>query len=348
MPHFKILDFILHAENVNSVQQGEVTLLSGNFTVTAAPVAVVMAKSFLLFTMYANSSSPQNGHIYGDLNAVNQITFGRANNGALDVFIRWYLIEFKAAYGINVQRGLQSMAGVTTANCALAAVNLSTSWVILSHCNNGTAIGPGTFGKGVLTAVNNMQIVLGANGGAQAQTAWQVIDYPDCTVQTVARVVPALNAVDDNAIVAVNTDKTAIFTGAWANSGSALAQDLPRVYLLNGATLRYERLAAAIAIDAHSYIVSFTKNERVVHLVDSMAAGAFTKTSALSVTVDMACSVPAGIGMQSCYCDGNTAGDPQDDYCVRGYLTGASLTAQRTNRGGLQACYYSFDVIQFC
>jgi hypothetical protein len=94
--------------------------------------------------------------------------------------------------------------------------------------------------------------------------------------------------------------------------------------------------------------VSFTKNERVVHLVDSMAAGAFTKTSALSATVDMACSVPAGIGMQSCYCDGNTAGDPQDDYCVRGYLTGASLTARRTNRGGLQACYYSFDVIQFC
>ena len=110
-----------YSATLEQVQIGTVTVSGTSQTVPISDVTD--SKSILIFnlTTHSTTSGPQDTHVRGQLNCssgvCDEISFARYGSGD-SVTIRWQVMEFTDASGINVLRGIDTHSSLTGNNPA--------------------------------------------------------------------------------------------------------------------------------------------------------------------------------------------------------------------------------------
>jgi hypothetical protein len=289
----------------NGVQTGVVTMPGGS---TAATVAITSVNTNNTFVI-CNPLISKNGNgavasefVTCELTGPTTLTI---TNGAADSteVVRWYVVEFSS--GVTVQRGLVPtatyLAGTATVNVAIAAVNLATTFVLISaRTAYGGADADEQFTPTAqLTTTTNLQLTRSETGTALA-VAWQVIQINSAAVQSgTASIAKNTTSITATLGPAVDTTKTfLVFTGnASTKAVGVESKYLTTGEITNATTLTFTRAVAANGaggqVDIAWFAVSMTDRTAVQSNTNTTPnPGTTTMNATLGTPVVINRSVP--------------------------------------------------------
>jgi hypothetical protein len=251
------------AAQLKGLQSGTATVAGGATLTVTLPTAVDTTKAFLVFGTAESTGDPLDGHVSGQLTgAGTTITFQQAG-GAASVDIKYYVVEFSS--GVSVQRGSIDIATGDVFDVALAAVDTTKSFPLISFRSAGANFNCNDFVRAKLTSGTNLQLssnVATCGTVATSVVEWQVVEYQDASVQT-GDVTFAATDLSAGATLApaVNTAKSWLIYSyeATADVTPDIGQYLVRGLLSGPTTLAFDRNnAGGTGLSLTWYLVEFT------------------------------------------------------------------------------------------
>jgi hypothetical protein len=229
---------------LKSVQQnGTATIAAGSTSTTAAiPVSVVIAKTFLVFSVACDTGSTNTGgrgSCSGYISATNQLTFTRYASGSdTAVSINWFLVEYTS--GVTVQQGSASNTGLATA-VTVTSVTLAKAWAeAYTHGENSWDYGGCQMIRADLTAATTL--TLRSSVATNANTVrWQVIEHDTASVQKKTGTLVDGTATTDVTVTSVTMASTFVRGNSSPFSGFGSPEFSPRWFLQSATNLRFVR-----------------------------------------------------------------------------------------------------------
>lgn len=280
---------------LHHVEAGSTTLAAGSAsqTVTLTTTLTALANAFLVFGMQPAAAAPQFGQVSGQIASTTQIQFQRttaASSPAITIY--YYVAEFSS--GVTVQRGSNFLVSVTPLDITLSTVDLSKSFAIITHRNEGNDFDRTDHVRGKLTSATNLQLDMTEGGGT---CEWQVVEFTGAAVE-----------IGDFTFATGDTSKpittTASTTGAWllfnyelVGTGALPAEDQYLRGRITGANqVTIDRVGIGPTITGCYYLVSFSDGTTVQEVIPAQFGTGDTQkdTTITSVTVANCIVMAAG------------------------------------------------------
>ena len=248
---------------LNLLQNGSVTLGSGDTSVTVTITSVTTANAYLVFSCRFNQVTPAAGGLQGVITNSTTLTFSRNTSGNAFV-IEWYVAEFSS--GISVQRGIVTLITATaTYDITINAVTLARAFIVLGgQKGSGSTYGADDYARAELTSTTNLQITFSQVGGGGPTVAWQVIEDTDGDISAQRGLVTITenNLSVTDTITAIDTAKSfLVFTFRSPDqSDGNMARRLVRGRITSTTQLTFDRDASgnSINVDISWEVVEFT------------------------------------------------------------------------------------------
>jgi len=205
---------------VESVQSGEVEITTGNSSITDALIAVTKNKSFMMFSYKGDEATDDSRDIcvHGVITNGTTLTFNTQDNITGTITIRWFVVEFSATSGGNVQHGSLSYASDPD-DITISAVVLANTFPIISHSNNSSNLNERNFFSLEFTSTTNLRVE-GSNPADNQQIAWQVVENPNWDVTRYTDTMAIGDSLEDLTITAVILAETFLITSNFLDSGN--------------------------------------------------------------------------------------------------------------------------------
>lgn len=254
---------------VRSVQEGTYASTGSGATVVAI-TPVDPDRSFVLYDVRGDGADHGDAVVRVHLTSDDALTITRATDTVVPptVTVQWTVVEY--ACGVRVQRGETSGASATTMDVAIAEVDLSQTFALVSMTPAPTTGAPGAAAHVTtsLPTATTLRLRGGVGLPASSTYAWQVIEFStpgDARVQRVTGTLAAGAASTTTALSsAVAPDRTAVFGGATGASGP-LAGLAARPSLSGGTGVAWNRSTATQAVDTAAWVVEFADGTTVQH-----------------------------------------------------------------------------------
>lgn len=312
--------------------------------------STVTAGSTILIVTYRAASGAGSATINWELTDGDTITVSRTSTTG-DIVVYWTLLSFSS--GVTVQHKSISLGvSSTTATVAVTAVTSGKAWIISGGVNHSSAGTPTrSWGKWEFDSTTLIRVTRQFQDGSDSAVyKCQVIDYDNCTVQTVTGSLSGSTATtDDKTITSVDTAKTALWGTMESNSATYILDHYWDAFLTSATNLRLERNGSgSITLSYVVYVVEFTGTESVQsNAVSHADATSTVNTTITAVTLAQSVAMMTGVchrGMSS----GRSATNVNSEqrHIVSSELTSTTNhQSVRSNNSGAQA--YHSQVIQF-
>jgi hypothetical protein len=280
---------------LKSVQTGTFTISGGSTTATIT--AVDTTKAFLVFGVSEDTATGNgyDGQITGQITNSTTLTFSRVGNYNPGPTVKWYVAEFTS--GVSVQRGNVNLAGATTGNATLTAVDTTKSFPIVSFRTAGnTPWNSNDFLKAKITTTTNLELALQANGDGTAVAEWQVVEY-SCAAVTSGDISFAAGDSSKTATVSISDLSKAwpIYTyNSASGTTTNIGQKLVRGQITNATTLTFDRNNTGQTMNLTWYLVQFTDATTVQYGSAAFTPAATTQVDVTITSVDTTKSLAAG------------------------------------------------------
>lgn len=337
--------------DVNSIQTGTVDIASSSASVTDTITAVTKAKSFLVFQYESadTGDNPQNNFVRGTITNSTTLTFTRANNPAVAITIRWWVVEFTAGSSTTVQHGTRTITG-TTDNVTITALTLANSFPLVTW-SSAHAGSPGTDDHltAELTTTTNLQF---RRVGTQTLIAdWQVIENANWTVTKYTDSMITTDTTEDTPVTAVTLAD--VWLVGYEEPQSVVAAPGGDSFL------RWQFTSTTNIQATRATTVSYNSN-LLYHVIDGgglfaaqhfqsevIGAAASSNTTALSPNIDTAKSIiKNNCGFPS-YSTKSSIDDDGRNTCVKHQINSASEVQQERVNNPTPTAITDFDVIDF-
>ena len=274
---------------LDSIQSGTTVLAGGSTSTTATISSVDMSRAFLTFSIRGNDTSPENMSVGGRLSNATTVAFDRIGTSG-DVTIEWSVVEFTT--GVTVQRGTVTPGGSTT-NVAIAAVDLTKSFPLVSMRASGVIYEGEDWVRARLTSNTNLELATDGTFGNVID--WQVIEYNDADVQSGSVSFGTGTSSQSATIAAVDPAKSWLIYNYRSTDGTTtnIGQKLVRGRVTNATTLTFDRSATGQTIDLEYFVVEFSDATTVQSASAALSASATTRNVA-TTAVDPARSIAVG------------------------------------------------------
>lgn len=285
---------------LRSVQSGQTThALSGMSTIPVTPVDPT--SSFVLASARSTANEPADSTVTVVLaGGGTDIEISRTTDDPSPdpVIVAWSLVEYDC--GVSVQRGTTSGDGSDAIDVAIATVDPSSSFALVTTSAPATATdfdGDDVFAAGV-TAANTLSISggPGVNFDAGRTFAWQVVSFDDPADIDVQTVTGTLAIGESSAILTIPTpadpSTTFLLTGATTtSSGVDIGERLIRTHLVDSTSIEVSRGVAGDAISVSVQVVTLLDGSTVQHGTVDLLSG-FPATTVAIEPVDATRSTP--------------------------------------------------------
>ncbi|MGI9600442.1 MAG: DUF2341 domain-containing protein [Acidimicrobiales bacterium] len=272
---------------LGSVQNG--TTLHAIDGVVSIPITPVdPSSSFLMLSARSSGNEPVAAAVRGTLTAGGTLVEleRRTDAGVPEpLSVAWSVIEYPC--GLTVQRGSASGTGSAQINATIAAVDMTSSFVLSTSSAEPTATDFDADDLFIteLTSPTNLRIRSEAPAvfDSLRQFSWQVVTFDDDADIDVQRVSMTLGAgtAADTAVLASPVDPATTFllTGtASVGSGPAIGDRMVRSHLSSPTTIDVSRQITGVPVEVHVQAVTLRDGSTVRHGTVDFTAGQASRT----------------------------------------------------------------------
>lgn len=345
MTHFldHILDATIGADTqYKNLQTGEITISAGNTSATEVFMTPLTLDKSLLFFNYSHSYTLFNANssnVRGRLSSTTQLKFSRAATLG-NVYIRWFILEFKASSGIVVQRGTKLLTGTTT-DVTISSSTLTNSFPVISWQSYGGLYSSPHIVSAELTSATNLRLTTYATDTHYVD--WQVIYNP---LWTVAKYTGALTGTTLNTtITAINLSEAMLISSAAASNSTTISgTKIPYAYFSSATNILATRTDSSLNLDMIYHVITSSRF-RNLHYQYNISAGNTTATQTTSsFTVANAILIMTGMSV----CDALTSSSTSnaDDLKIKHKINSATQI-QADKIGSAFGANFAVSVIDF-
>jgi hypothetical protein len=269
-----------HPSPLARVQRGMTTIAAGAASQRVTVLQLDPARAFLVFGTRFDSSAPSDSQVAGQITGATELTFTRAGaTGATAIVVYYYVAEFQS--GVQVQRGSTTLSS-TTVTAALANVDLTKTFPLVTYRNTGATYGKDDFVRAKVTSASQLTLentLATPNGVAE----WQVVSFDGATVQS-----GDLTMADTDATVVANvqpvdpTKTWVLFSYDLSTLTSGAAQLMLRGKIDTPTQIGFRRSGSAAGATLSWYAVSFNNGTTVQSATTLLGDTATTATLALA------------------------------------------------------------------
>lgn len=324
---------------IESIQTGEDTMLSGNNSKDVTITAVITAKSFLLFTYKnAESSSARNdvNQAQGYILNSTTIRFSTNANVSATMTFRWYVVEFKATSSATVQHINNQTASGTTNNHTITAVNLSNAFPIITSESAGAAWDEKAYPSIEITTTTNLQVIYAAVNSSVYSA--QIINNPRWTVAKYTHSLGTTSGIQDKTITAITLADIALLASGRPTSSFTISADKYWKFgMWDTTTIRYYRFSGGSeAWSFIAYVVDGNGDFTARHVEsDTIFNGSATGTNTITALTDYTKAVLIAGSADACTGCPLTGANDGDDRAVKRQLNNnTTAEGQRVNTVG--------------
>jgi hypothetical protein len=329
------------------VQSGTTTMPGGQSKQSVNISSVDPTRSFLLFGTTFDSATPEQTEMTGRIGSSTQLVFTRTvGNGAPSMPVHYYVASFQS--GVSVQRDTTPMSS-TTVNVTLSpAVDLATSFPLVSYRNSGTGYGEDDYVRAEITSPTTLtlSITLAAPNGV---ADWQVVSFDGASVQSGnASMGGSDTQVTGSLAQSVNPATTwVVVSNQVANTKGTAGELLVSGRLDSPTSVAITRGAGGGTQQITYYAVSFTNATTVASGSTGFSDQAKTSSAQLPASPDPSKSVAAtGGSYEHCVTTGATEDNPGFGTMTLS-IGGSSLSMARGASGKGSGGSADWSVIQF-
>ncbi len=315
---------------IHTVQSGTATMTTQS--VLNVPITTVdLTRSVLFMSVSEDNVDPNNGLVRGQLTSATNIQLNRTGT-ATTVTIKWQVATFGRS--VSVQRGT---TGVTASpmNVALAAVDLSKTFVLVSWQKLGSTYGADDIVRARLTSTTNLEFSHGT-GSFDGTADWQVVTMDAASVQSGDATLASGASSLVVPVTAVDTTKTFLMV-SWTSNGDSIGANFVRGRITSPTQLTFDRGVTGTTLSLTWYLVTLTDGSTVQSGNTSFGTGTLTSTATLPSAVGLTTAVAFLSGNQrggSTPDPGTTPNDNPGVAWFRADLTGTtSLKLDRATKG---------------
>lgn len=245
---------------LKSLQTGTVALTGASVTDTITSIDTT--KSFLVFSVRYDETSPSLSLTNGQITNGTTLTFKRNGAGGT-INIQWYVAEFES--GVSVQRGSITLDSTQPDNVTITSVDLTKAFPIFSCLHQGGIYGADDFVRAKITTSTNLELENTFGGGTGPVVEWQVVEFAGASVQTGDLAFGAGDSSLTDTITSVDTTKSWLLFSYESASGTGadIGQKMMRGVITNGTTLTFDRDNTGQAVDITWYLIEFTDGTTV-------------------------------------------------------------------------------------
>ena len=287
----------------------------------------VASRSLLVFTLRGGDQRPDGSLVRGQKNGANSLLFTRNASPANSITIDWELYEFDA--GVQIQDINFTGNGST----GITAVTQARSFIVSSgySVTGGVQSDEDTVRFSFASSIS----VSHTTSGVNAIGTLQVVDYPNCNVQSFLKSV-ASGTSWDQGITPVIMNRTLLWASMFYGGGAAELQFnvVFRIELQASGNVRGNRSVASVTNHDITVFVCQFLDWAVQRGAQSQSGGtSLTDVLIDSVNIDRSMSKTVSeMGAGHSYCESTATSDAFDEVSYKAFLIDAThLRLQRSN-----------------
>ena len=330
--HWKVAEF----SSGVTVQHGEAVMTSTTINVPIA--AINLASSFPLATLRnAGGDFDHDDWLRAELTSATNLRLNQRSNSG---WAWWQVVEFT---GADVQSGnLSFVAGATSRNAALTAVDTAKSWLIYSYATGSTnpRIWRGLV-RGRITSSTNLNFDRDVTGTAIDTLTWYLVEFTDgTTVRHGNMNFPSGTADQTATLTPAVSPAWSIAAGGYMQIGGKspyVANDIPGVSwftqeVTSPTQLELRRVFTGASADLGWFVVAFTR--KIYYSIGTETNPLFTgpgntgSATAGVMTLDKAAANNIGVG------DEVRVGASARRYYISGRISSTQFRIQDSGAGG--------------